>query len=224
MDWHVHVQVMLPHVVRITTPDANGTGFLLRRDTHVASIMTAAHVVRNAVAWHQTVTVHHQAFPGGSVSFLADTSIALHPSRDSASLCFPLPMEWNGDLFPETPIELVQIGEGVRPGVEVGWLGYPGIVPGICFFSGCISAVQAGDRYFVDGIAVPGVSGGPAFYYDRAHETLRILGSISAYQRAGSDFPGLMVADDVSWAAALQQQPLAEEMPTPVGGEAGGRN
>ena len=212
MDWHVHVQNMLPHVVRVTTPTGQGSGFLLLSTTRVASVMTAAHVVRDALAWQQVVRIHHSAFRAGSTSFLAPNGVSIHPERDSACLIFPLPTEGNaeGDALPEVPIELVPRGEGVRPGVEVGWLGYPGKFPGVCFFSGCISAVQAGERYFVDGVAVPGVSGGPAFYYDTESERLRVLGTITAYRRGGSDLPGLMVADDVSWASEIQRFPPAE--------------
>lgn len=64
---------------------------------------------------------------------------------------------------------------------------------GLCFFSGRVSAVY--DKHFlVDGTAIHGVSGGPAFCSTTGG--LRIVGSISAYLpnlvEKGA-FPGLSV-------------------------------
>ena len=209
MDWHVHIQRVLLHIVKITTPDTTGTGFLLNRLERGASIMTAAHVVRNAQAWKQTIRVHHRDFPSGEV-VLPDEgrALALHGERDSACLTFGLPPSVGGTKeypFPEEAIEIVPEGDSVKMGVEVGWLGYPDIVPGASFFSGHVSAVTR-SKYFVDGIAVPGVSGGPAFYYDEFDQKLRILGSVTSYHRAGEVLPGLMVAENIGWASSLQRK------------------
>lgn len=216
MDWHTHIQTMRPHVVRVTTPGSSGTGFIVRSHDQVIQIITAAHVVRDAHAWEQSITVHHSAFEGGSVQLTPDIEkrVVFHNFLDSACLGFALP-NLIGNAFPEEPIELVPPGETIKEGVEVGWLGYPYLAPGgtLCFFSGHISARLEG-RYFVDGVAVHGVSGGPAFYFDLGSTSdniparLRILGSITAYSpdRASRDvLPGLMVADNASWVAGLQR-------------------
>ena len=64
-------------------------------------------------------------------------------------------------------------------GVELGWLGFPRVAPDqLCFFSGRISAIGK-DHFFVDGTAINGVSGGPAFCI--TEEGPKILGSITAY-------------------------------------------
>jgi hypothetical protein len=53
----------------------------------------------------------------------------------------------------------------LRQGAEVGWLGYPGLAnPYLCFFSGVVSShVSEPIGYLIDGVAIHGVSGGPAF-------------------------------------------------------------
>lgn len=63
-------------------------------------------------------------------------------------------------------------------GTEIGWVGFPGIAGGnLCFFRGVVSGYyDSPPTYLVDGVAVNGVSGGPAFD-DRAH----IIGLISSY-------------------------------------------
>ncbi len=110
-----------------------------------------------------------------------------------------------GNSFPNKPIETVPSGRTVKPGVQVGWVGFPYMVntnrP--CFFSGYVSAYVNG-RYFIDGVAIPGVSGGPAFLNSHNDDPpdINILGSITAYTpaRAGHEvIPGLMVADNCAY-------------------------
>lgn len=212
MDWHNHALRVRPHVVRITTPDLSGTGFLIRRHEGRFSIATAAHVVRNASTWRQTITIHHDAFTEPLMLWPQDRTVGLHPQLDSAYLSADLP-ELRDDTFPEEPIELVPLDRNIRQGVEVGWLGYPYMVPNgaLCFFCGHVSA-HGDQRYFIDGVSIPGVSGGPAFCMASAGrgepERLTILGSITAYSpnRAdGEALPGLMVADNCTgWPGILR--------------------
>ena len=63
-------------------------------------------------------------------------------------------------------------------GKEIGWVGFPVIGGGeFCFFNGTISGhVKSPPTYLVDGIAINGVSGGPALD-NRAH----IIGLVSSY-------------------------------------------
>ena len=132
--------------------------------------------------------------------------------------------------WPETPIELSDSQRHLLRGVAVGWLGYPHLVEDgtqCCFFSGSISAFRE-HRYFIDGVAIQGVSGGPAFCTVRdegeVEERLVVIGSISVYHpnKAGGDtLPGLLVADDVSGiqvlhdvARNLLDSPTQREQPT----------
>jgi hypothetical protein len=50
-------------------------------------------------------------------------------------------------------------------GAQLGWLGFPSIVwPELCFFQGSLSGYLSEPyAYLVDGVAINGVSGGPAF-------------------------------------------------------------
>jgi hypothetical protein len=68
----------------------------------------------------------------------------------------------------------------LRRGADIAWLGFPAVFePELCFFHGFVSGFKADPpRYLVDGTAMPGVSGGPAFD-DRAH----LIGLVSAYIR-----------------------------------------
>ena len=198
MNWTNRVEIMRPHVVRITTPVGSGTGFILHIDEkeNKLTIATASHVVRDAAAWKQVIDIHHDAFEKPITAWASKRQVLLHPRFDSACVTVDLP-KVRKDTFPNEPIEHVPFEIAVPSGEEVGWLGYPGIISSQrpCFFSGHIS-VFANSRYFIDGVAIPGVSGGPAFRWSRSEKKLQILGSVSAYQRGGEAFPGLMVADD----------------------------
>ena len=203
MDWHENIQIVKPHVMRIGTPESSGTGFLVRRKDGRFGVATAGHVVRDAFAWKQNITIHHPAFEEPLVLSEDERVVLLHPKLDSAYVEGDLPA-LTGDTFPEEPIELVPPKKSVKLGVEVGWLGFPYLVSKKepCFFAGHVSAYVDG-RYFIDGVAIPGVSGGPAFFQSHSRGNnpagLRVLGSISAYHPArqgGESLPGLMVADD----------------------------
>ena len=91
---------------------------------------------------------------------------------DAALLIVPAPE------LPKPAVPLLEKEEPLVVGTEVGWLGFPHLAEGLCFFSGRISAVYE-DQFLVDGTAIHGVSGGPAFC--STERGLRIVGSISAY-------------------------------------------
>ena len=102
----------------------------------------------------------------------------------------------------------------------MGWLGYPAIPrASLCFFSGRISAwVEAENAYLVDGVAINGVSGGPAFIITGA----MLVGVVSAYipnRATGEPLPGLAVVRNVNQFHDLAQtfknldEAKAEEKP-----------
>lgn len=102
--------------------------------------------------------------------------------------------------LPEDVIPLLPSDRPLGIGAEVGWLGYPYMAAStLCFFSGNISARN--DRsYFIDGVAINGVSGGPVIYSTEA-EGVQIVGIVSAYhanQATGGTLPGLLISQDVS--------------------------
>ena len=211
MDWHEHVRVVLPHVVRIATPGGYGTGFLRYREDGWFGIATARHVVAHANAWEQPIQIYHASSPTPLMLRQGERVIAPHPDLDVAMVVGRETDAFAG--WPETPLALAQDAP-LRRGVAVGWLGFPHLVDDgtqCCFFSGSISAFRD-HRYFVDGVAIQGVSGGPAFctLWDAAANDTRvaIIGSISEYRPnrvTDETLPGLLVADDVSGLHTLQE-------------------
>lgn len=199
MDWNVAIEVVEPHVVRIMTPRGSGTGFLVSAsaDGSMCAIATAAHVVSDAHYWEQPIRVTHQK--SGKTVLLRSTAraIFLEEANDTAALIFPkaeLPL-------PSQPLDLAPEGKFLKFGNEIGWLGFPAVAPSeLCFFSGRVSAVRkSGREYLVDGVAINGVSGGPAFWNGGEKPTL--MGVMSAYianRATGETLPGLTVIQNVN--------------------------
>ena len=97
-------------------------------------------------------------------------------------------------------LELAPEGKSLKIGTEIGWLGFPAVAPAeLCFFSGRVSAVRnSGREYLVDGVAINGVSGGPAFW--NGGDSVTLIGVMSAYianRATGETLPGLTVIQNV---------------------------
>ena len=224
MDWHGHVKTVKPHVVRIETPDGYGTGFLRHRKGGWLGISTARHVIAKAHKWEQPIKVYHASSKVPAMLRVGERIIAPHSELDVAMIVARDAGVLAG--LPQTPIALHKSQMHLVEGVAVGWLGFPHLVEDgteCCFFSGNISAFRD-HRYFVDGVAIQGVSGGPAFctVWDDAEEDTRlaIIGSISAYRpnrATGDALPGLLIADDVSGLHNLDQ--LTQDTLHPQGGQ-----
>jgi hypothetical protein len=116
----------------------------------------------------------------------------------------------------------------LKVGNEIGWLGFPAIhTANLCFFSGKISAwINVQSAYLVDGVAINGVSGGPAFHLTGADDNpVVVMGVVSAYianRATGEVLPGLSVVRDVAQFheltptfASLDQALEAEPLPEP---------
>ena len=118
-------------------------------------------------------------------------------ARDSAALLF-----YKRDLpFPTEVLSLIPEESHLMQGKEIGWLGFPSVSStDLCFFSGKISAYRKPySQYLVDGVAINGVSGGPAFAL--LGQEISIVGSVTAYVpnvSTGDTLPGLMIVQDVS--------------------------
>jgi hypothetical protein len=218
MNWDAVVTKVTPHIVKIETPDGHGTGFLcLYNDLQgeqqpLCGIATAHHVVGTADTWQQPIRVHH--FPTGKTAFLKDTDRLIFPNaeNDSAVILFP-----RGKLeLPEHPIQLLPTDVALPIGVEVGWLGYPGVERNtLCFFSGNVSARRSRGAYLIDGVSIHGISGGPVIY-STPDNGVQIVGAISAYivnRATGEALPGLAIAQDVShfYAVAAHIKSIDEE-------------
>jgi len=203
MDWQHVVEKVKPYVVKIKTPTGHGTGFLCMRNATdtICGIATAAHVVDHASEWQQPIQVISYE-PDGEIkgiAFLKETQrvIRFNWHTDSAVVIFP-----TSDLvLPEDVIPLLQTDRVLPIGVDVGWLGFPAIERRCCFFSGNVSAHDAGrSGYLIDGVAINGVSGGPVIYSTGA-DGATIVGVMTQYRtnRSGGEaLPGLSYAQDVS--------------------------
>lgn len=198
MDWSDGIDVVKPYVVRIITPQGAGTGWLVSRSqsTELVAVATASHVIEHAHFWEQPIRLHHVASGAAVILRSADRAIHADTDRDTAGIVFS-----KGELpFPSDDLPLLAEDTLMRAGSAVGWVGFPGLAKAnLCFFSGHISAyVTDPTMYLVDGVAINGVSGGPAF---RVSNGVEIIGVVSAYipnRSTGEVLPGVAVVRDVS--------------------------
>ena len=195
-EWHEIVDIVTPYVVRIWTPQWSGTGFLvsISKSTTLCAIATAAHVIAHAHYWEEPVRIEHQA--SGTTLLLRQNDRAIHieTEKDTAAIMF----EHRGMVVPIDILPLVEKDKHFKPGVEIVWLGYPAMPrANLCFFSGRISSwLESEDAYLVNGVAINGVSGGPAF----ALWGGMLAGVVSAYipnRNTGEVLPGLAVVRGV---------------------------
>ncbi len=105
--------------------------------------------------------------------------IGFHPIGDTRYDTALIIVKTGEPLFEESELlPLLPFDSMLARGADIGWLGFPGMTePELCFFHGYISGyLNDPPTYLVDGVAINGVSGGPAFD-NRSH----IVGLVSAY-------------------------------------------
>lgn len=221
MEWHEAVSVLRPHIVKISTPDCSGTGWLVSRSkrTELCAVATAAHVIDHAHYWEQPIRLYHPASNKTVLIHKSERAINLNQDMHTAGMLFPI-----GELsLPDEPLEMLANSKFIKVGVEIGWLGFPAIPrAGLSFFSGRVSSYNMDDStYFVDGVAINGVSGGPAFQR-KADGPPVLIGVVSAYipnRATGAVLPGVAVVQDVSYlhelAAQFRSIDEAKESETP---------
>jgi hypothetical protein len=200
MNWDDVVQKVTPYLVKIETPTGHGTGFLLSyNDDHSwCGVATALHVVREADSWQHPIKIHNHDFSKTAFLAVGQRVVFTDPATDSAVIFFESSqLKLPNDLIPLRPIDT-----RLNIGVEVAWLGYPGIEAWtLCFFSGTVSARRDDLKaYLIDGVAINGVSGGPVIY-STVTDGVQFVGVMAAYRanRAyGDSLPGLSIAQDVS--------------------------
>ena len=194
--WREAVKLIKPYVVKIYTPRGSGTGFLCAytEDKELCGIATAAHVIDESHYWVVAIRVHH--YDSGKTKLLrpADRIIWLDSNLDTAVILFQ-----KGNLsLPDTTLPFIAEKKHLPVGEEIGWVGFPAVSSqNLCFFTGRTSCWRDDSRtYLVDGVAINGVSGGPAFH--TGSKGVRVIGSVSAYlpNRVGST-PGLAMISDV---------------------------
>lgn len=194
--WKGAIDTIKPYVVKISTPRGSGTGFLFAyaKGKKMCGIATAAHVIDNSYLWEELIRIEHYA--SGELILLRKSNrlILIDQKLDTAVILFskekiPFP----DDTLPFTPEKL-----HLELGFEIGWVGFPSVSPkNLCFFTGRNSCWLEDLRtYLVDGVAINGVSGGPAFCI--VSGIIHIIGCVSSYlpNRVGPT-PGLAVIRDV---------------------------
>lgn len=174
-DWDEVIREVSTQVVKIETRDGWGTGFIAygEAESWVRTVATAHHVIENAYGNPFTITSDRQTFTFGRPG-KKDVLTARIGELDAVSLILvhrDLPM-------PVVPL-LERHERALAVGMEIGWLGFPRIADGLCFFSGRVSAIVDEMHFLVDGTAIHGVSGGPAICI--TEKGPRIVGSITAY-------------------------------------------
>ena len=192
--WVEAAEIIYPHVVKLEMPDSAGSGFFIatrtEKRTKIAVLATAAHVVRHALQWMEPIAV--TGCKSATTLIPGEYHMLSFEGLDLAIVEVP----WTRLKLPERPLPTANPGDILPVGAPIAWCGYPNIVEGInCLFSGHISAsVEENGDYLIDGVAIHGVSGGPAFVYDEGEVT--IIGLLSQYlpnRETGESLPGLGV-------------------------------
>jgi len=218
LPWQSSIEVVKPHIVHIMTPRGSGTGFLLYKAKDFTAIATAAHVLNEAHFWEEPIRLRHADSGRSAIVRSGNRAVLLNHERDVAALAFD-----GDDLgLPDVALGLIDKGKHTRVGVDIGWLGFPAVARELCFFGGRVSAyLESEGRYLVDGVAINGVSGGPAFY-SQADGAVALMGVLSAYipnRATGEVLPGLAVAMDVvelhKMVAAFKTLEEARQQQTP---------
>ncbi len=220
--WRQGVEIIKPHIVKVRTPRGFGTGFLCTytEDKKYCAVATAAHVISESYIWEEPIRIHHYVSKKVRLLREPDRIVWLDYDLDTAVILFP-----RGDLpLPQTTLPFISEKHHLKVGEEIGWVGFPAVSSqNLCFFSGMNSCwIDDSRTYLVDGVAINGVSGGPAFY--TTTKGIKIIGSVTAYlpHRTGIT-PGLSMISDVDqfldviktikdWGEAKKKEPPPEEV------------
>ena len=196
VDWAELIRSVEPLVYRVHAGASVGTAFVVgvsRSDGGRHTLLvTALHVVEDVLGNDKPLDLVR---PDGTlISKLTVGPVKIYPvgPRECDSALIELatrdPLVTADALFP-MPLETM-----LPRGEDLGWLGFPGIVfPELCFFRGVVSGhLERPPIYLVDGVAINGVSGGPAFSRNGL-----VVGLVSAYLpnqvAPGRTLPGLMI-------------------------------
>ena len=179
--WHMVVDQVMRTVFRLNTAENAGTCFLVSLGTDTQTSQTFAMF---ATAWHVLENLQGSS-PEIEIISADKSKIFSSKTRKTAffrmgttSDAALIMIEVGPELTQENLLPIMPFKDQLARGAEIGWLGFPGLFNAEpCFFLGVISGyLNDPPTYLVDGVAVNGVSGGPAFD-DRAH----LIGLVSAY-------------------------------------------
>lgn len=207
IEWYEAVDVISPHIVHLSTPRGSGTGFFVSSSpaTGLCAVATAAHVVADSNWWEEPIRLYHPPTTASRILRENDRVITIQHDLDTAAVLFAT----SEFPFPPQPMPCIAENDSLMVGTEIGWMGFPAVSAlDLCFFTGRISAWRSGDSsYLVDGVAINGVSGGPAFFL--TPDGPMLIGVVSAYipnLTTGVALPGLSVIRDVKQFQGLAKQ------------------
>ena len=181
--WEKVVDRVEPIVFRLLAGDLAGTCFAVSigREPKAKSINYMF-----ATAWH---VVKGIAGSGQSIFMVAADGKTVCEAEAGCYAIFPLGTEAfdTALIMVKSPENIVSQNEllpifgpetQIPRGIEIGIVGFPGIAGSeFCFFKGVVSGyLNKPSIYLVDGVAISGVSGGPAF-----DNRAQIVGLVSSY-------------------------------------------
>lgn len=192
--WTDTVDLVRPYVFRISTPGGRGTGFQLFCSKNLCGIATALHVIQHADDWEEPIRLTQHNSGDTCLLRPSDRAVFIYPNRDLAFLVFN-PKEFK---LENKQVNIIPPNKRLRQGVSIGWCGFPSVSPNdLCFFSGHVSSwIAREEAYLIDGVAINGVSGGPAFSAEPV-----LCGVVSAYipnRATGETLPGVCLIRDVA--------------------------
>lgn len=197
--WRGILDELRPYIFKVYTPDSQGTGFLLRNSREICGVATANHVVQHAVDWREPIRLRHEQSRKEIWLSHSDRGVSTHRNLDLAFITFAPPKEID---LPKHDLPLITEDRHTKQAVEIAWCGYPAVaLDTLCFFHGYVSAwVENENAYLVDGVAINGVSGGPAFKKDKDNKFI-VIGIVTQYipnRATGETLPGVCYVVDVS--------------------------
>ncbi|MGA1980767.1 MAG: serine protease [Sedimentisphaerales bacterium] len=198
-NWALALDKLRCYIFKILTPNGSGTGFLISLSGNVCGVATALHVIEHASEWEEPIKLQYHKT--NKQILLKNQDRVIYPYPDS-DLAFILFSQGEFDL-PAKMLKMKPSGRYVREGIQLGWCGFPCIAPSnLCFFTGHVSAyLEKEGSYLVDGVAINGVSGGPAFLLQPRDLDLHLCGVVSAYianRATGETLPGVCLIRDVA--------------------------
>lgn len=224
-EWAAAFAEIKKHVYLIETPRASGTAFLFSAEinTHFIAVVTAYHTISQAHRWREPIRIIH--ITSGKDTFLQhDERYIFEDQRKDIAL---LILYRNMLQVPSARLRSIPDDRVLREGVQIGWCGFPCVAPRVlCFFNGYISAwLPDEEAYLVDGVAINGVSGGPAFRLIE-DEKPSLIGLVTEYRpnfSNGSPLPGVSLVRAISSITPLskllgqaEKAGVGDELPVPA--------
>lgn len=204
MSWSSTFKKVEPYIVKIETPSGAGTGFFFAYNEvkDFVGIATALHVVQDVDDWRQPLKIARVKENKELFVEHSERVVIVDYERDSAVILIRVDaLESAGLRVPDQMLPIMPSHKFKTIGVHLAWAGYPAIASRtLCLFQGSVSAFdEDDDSYYIDGIAINGVSGGPVF--DEKDKGPEIVGIVSAYhynRASGGNLPGLLMAHDAT--------------------------